>query len=54
MHDWLWDPQELQPGTRMPNFLGEYVDGEYDAIYDDYEERIRAIQHYQSRVDRPR
>jgi len=51
IHDWLKDPQELSPGTRMPNFLGEIADGEYTSYYDDWEDRIQALQHYLKHMD---
>jgi cytochrome c551/c552 len=44
--DWLKDPQALQPGTKMPTFFGERVDGEYNAFVDDWKEQIRGMQHY--------
>lgn len=52
VHDWLLDPQVITPGTRMPNFFGEFSEGEYDAQYDDEWrngssfEQIEALQHY--------
>jgi cytochrome c5 len=46
IHDWLQDPQQISPGTRMPNFLGEFGDNEYSEYYDDWPDRIRALQHY--------
>ena len=51
IHDWLKEPQMLQPGTRMPNFLGTYRDNEYDPIYPDWEDKIRALQHYLKHMD---
>ncbi|MCB9896793.1 MAG: c-type cytochrome [Planctomycetes bacterium] len=35
IHDWITDPPRFAPGTKMPNFLGEYSDGEYDSPYED-------------------
>jgi len=46
IHDWLLNPPEFQPGTNMPNFMGEFSDGEYSAIYPDYEERIGMLVYY--------
>jgi hypothetical protein len=23
IYDWLWDPQQIEPGTKMPTFFGE-------------------------------
>ncbi|GJM23479.1 MAG: hypothetical protein DHS20C15_33940 [Planctomycetota bacterium] len=52
VHDWLLDPQVITPGTRMPNFFGEFSEGEYDAQYDeswrngDSQSQIEALQHY--------
>jgi|GEM_PF-347221 len=46
IHDWLVNPPEFQPGTRMPNFMGEFSDGEYAPMYDDYEERVDALVYY--------
>jgi cbb3-type cytochrome oxidase cytochrome c subunit len=46
IYDWLQDPQQVAPGTRMPNFFGEFGDDEYQSYYDDWNDRIRAVQHY--------
>ena len=46
IHDWSLNPPEFQPGTRMPNFMGEFSDGEYAPMYSDYEERIRQLVYY--------
>lgn len=52
VHDWLLDPQLISPGTRMPNFFGEFAEGEYEPQYDDdwkngdSATQIRALQHY--------
>jgi mono/diheme cytochrome c family protein len=46
IYDWLQDPQQVAPGTRMPNFFGEFGDNEYQSYYDDWNDRVRAIQHY--------
>ncbi len=66
--NWLADPQALSPGTKMPSFFGGYdieegpmpdyhlnflVDDEgYESIYDDWQERIRALQHYLKHMDK--
>lgn len=52
IHEWLLNPQEFQPGTKMPNFFGEYSDGEYEPMYDDYEEQIEALVYYLQNLDR--
>jgi mono/diheme cytochrome c family protein len=44
--EWLRDPPSLQPGTKMPSFFGETLDGEYNAFTDDWEQAIRELQHY--------
>ncbi|MED5329861.1 MAG: c-type cytochrome [Planctomycetota bacterium] len=51
---WLYDPQLMSPGTKMPNFLGEWDidDQEYTPYYDNWEERIVSIQHYLRHLDR--
>ena len=51
VHGWIKDPQQLAPGTRMPNFTGEYSDGEYSPYYDDWEDRVRALTHYLKHMD---
>ncbi len=51
VHGWLEDPQQLAPGTRMPNFFGEFGDNEYTSYYDDWAERVRAVQHYLKHMD---
>jgi len=33
--DWLIDPQNLQPGTKMPNFFSFNEDDDYNPIYGD-------------------
>ncbi len=32
---WLIDPQDLQPGTKMPNFFSFNEDDDYNLIFDD-------------------
>lgn len=46
IHDWLKDPQAIQPGTKMPAFFGETSDREYEEYDPDWQENIRALQHY--------
>ena len=46
IHDWLVDPQVVSPGTKMPNFFGEYGEGEYEVYVEDYEERAAALRHF--------
>ena len=40
--DWLRDPQNEMPGTKMPSFF--YVDGEY--FFDEAPDHIDAIKDY--------
>jgi len=46
IHDWLKDPQSIQPGTKMPTFFGETSDREYEVYDPNWKENIRALQHY--------
>ena len=51
IHDWLKNPQASQPGTKMPSFFGEMKDGQYSAFVQDWEEQVRALQHYLKHMD---
>jgi cytochrome c1 len=51
IHEWLKDPQGLQPGTKMPSFFGETVDGEYNGFVEDWQQQIRELQHYMWHMD---
>lgn len=43
---WLKEPQEFQPGTKMPAFFGEVYDGEFSPAFEDWEQQIDELQHY--------
>jgi cytochrome c2 len=38
---WMIDPQELQPGTKMPNFFSFNEDDDYNPIYDDADAHVQ-------------
>ncbi|MFT5042013.1 MAG: hypothetical protein ACI8TX_002993 [Hyphomicrobiaceae bacterium] len=38
---WMIDPQELQPGTKMPNFFSFNEDDDYNPIYSDEDAHIQ-------------
>lgn len=46
IRDWIYDPQAISPGTKMPTFLGEVSDDEYSAYYDDWEDKLDSLVHY--------
>ena len=50
--EWLKDPQALQPGTKMPSFFGERKDGAFKPFMDDWEIKVRALQHYLRHMDK--
>jgi mono/diheme cytochrome c family protein len=52
IHDWLKNPQASQPGTKMPNFFGELKDGKYNVFVKDWEDQVRALQHYLKHMDK--
>ncbi len=43
---WLLDPAVISPGTKMPNFLGEYIGPEYESYVDDAEREADALVQY--------
>lgn len=43
---WLTNPQEFQPGTKMPAFFGEEYDGEFEPAFEDWEQQIEELKHY--------
>ena len=49
--EWLKDPQALQPGTKMPSFFGERKDGAFKPFMDDWEIKVRELQHYLRHMD---
>ena len=38
---WMIDPQELQPGTKMPNFFNFNEDDDYNPIYEDADAHVQ-------------
>jgi len=48
VHDWLKEPQLIQPRTKMPNFFGQwdFDENEWSADVDDWEDAVREIRHY--------
>ena len=38
---WMIDPQELQPGTKMPNFFSFNEDDDYNPIYEDADAHVQ-------------
>jgi cytochrome c2 len=38
---WMIDPQELQPGTKMPNFFSFNEDDDYNPIYADADAHVQ-------------
>jgi len=51
IHDWLRDPQGIQPGTKMPSFFGQMKDGEYNAFEKDYEQQIAELKQFLKHMD---
>jgi len=41
MLEWMIDPQNLQPGTKMPNFFSFNEDDDYNPIYDDADAHVQ-------------
>jgi cbb3-type cytochrome oxidase cytochrome c subunit/predicted nucleic acid-binding Zn-ribbon protein len=54
VHDWLKEPQLIQPRTKMPNFFGtwDFDENEYAPDVDDWEDAIREIRHYVRHLER--
>lgn len=57
IRDWIQDPPLDAPGTKMPNFIGEFSDGAYESPYEDevelrgetvpdWRRKLEAMAHY--------